>query len=226
MRMKSRPALAILACVITLGGSSRIATASGVYQSLNETLTPGPYYWAVSTGNIGWYWTPTSDVLLEGIQTQLRTGFVNINNNFTFTTTLYSDRPAAGGTSLGSFTWNGVTFVDGPWLGGSFPAPLSLTGGTSYFVGMSGWEQGLAFFGGTGGSGVNWIDPPDQAGAENLGAGSGYFGTDFDTQMNPGPTPANIDSPVIRFIEVPEPASLLMLGMGAATVLVRRRRGA
>ena len=91
---------------------------------------------------------------------------------------------------LGSFTWNGVTPVDGPWLGGVFAAPLALDGGTTYFLGMSGWEQSLADHGPSGGAGVNWIHPPDQDGAENLGAGSGYTGTGFSTQMNVGMMPA------------------------------------
>lgn len=171
-----------------------------VAQDLNESLIPGPYYWAPS--QIGWYWTPASNLKLIGVQTQLRTGFSNINNNFIFTTTLWTDRPAVGGTAIASHTWHGGQPIDGPWLGGQFNAPISLSGGTTYFVGMTGWEQGYAFFNGTGGSGVNWIDPPTQAGAENLGAGSGYLGANFETRMNNGPTPANIDSPVIRFIAV------------------------
>lgn len=191
-----------------------------VFDSYNENLQPGNFFWAAPSGTIGWYWTPDADVLLGGIQTKLATAS-NINNNATFTTTLYSDRPAAGGSELGSFTWNGTSFIEGDWLGGSFAAALALTGGTTYFVGMSGWEQSL--FGG-GGSGVNWIDPPDQPGGQSLGAGSGYTGFGFDTQMNTSGVPANIDSPILRFISVPAPLSTAILGLGGV-MATRRRRG-
>lgn len=212
-----------LGALILLAGLSALPAAhAAVFQTVNDGLTPGPYYWGNPSGKIGWDWTPTTDVMLSGVQTRLASGFTNINNNFTFTTTLYTDRPAAGGSPLGSFTWDGATPVDGPWLGGEFAAPLSLTGGTTYFLGMSGWEQGLAFFGSNGGSGVNWIDPPDQVGAQSLGAGSGYTGSDYEIQMNVGLTPANIDSPVLRFIEVPEPASLTALAVSAVLLLGRR----
>lgn len=207
----------------SLGGG--IAQAGAVLDDFNELLNPGPFFWGSPSGKIGWYWTPDTEVELHGVQTKLTTGFSNINNNFTFTTTLYTDRPAAGGIELGSFTWNGTNFVDGSWLGGEFAVPLTLNGGQTYFLGMSGWEQGLAFFGGSGGSGVNWIDPPNQPGAETLGAGSGYTGADYEFQMNAGTEPANIDSPVLRFIgvPVPEPSALALLGIGSLGLLRRRR---
>ncbi len=214
-------AAAALGLVMSAGSDS--VRAGTVYQSVNENLNPGLFFWAAPSGNIGWYWTPATDLDLLGVQTRLNTVGNNIFNNYTFTTTLYTDRPAVGGTPLGAFMWNGATPIDGPWLGGEFAAPLSLTGGTTYFLGMAGWEQSLAEHPG-GGSGVNWIHPPDQDGAENLGAGSGYTGVGFSAQMNTGMMPANVDSPVLRFI-IPEPSTLAILGLGAVLVL-RRRAGA
>ncbi len=215
--------LLIVGLLLAAAPWAATAQAEEVYQTVNATLTPAPFYWGAPSGKIGWYWTPATDVELLGIQTRLATGFTNINNNFTATTTLYTDRPAAGGSVLGSFDWHAATPVDGPWLGGEFASALSLTGGTTYFVGMSGWEQVLT---GSGGGGVNWIDPPNQAGAESLGAGSGYTGANFEIQMNVGATPANVDSPILRFIAVPEPATLGLLALATPALLARRRRQA
>lgn len=217
---------------------------ASVYQTFNEGQPKAPFFWQPSS--IGWYWTPATDVELAGIQTQLTSGFSNINNNFTFTTELFTDRPAAGGTSLGSFTWNGVTFVDGPWLGGSFSSPISLTGGVTYFVGMSGWENALGWNGPNSGAGVNWTSEDDPAIADHVGLLSSYGDAsgagphEFDTQWN-GTNPAVpivTEFPFLRFIAadptdpgsgaVPEFTSVVSFGLlfcfGAVANVRRRRR--
>lgn len=204
------------------------ATAGTIFDSYNGPPGPGApncCYWAPPTGNIGWYWTPSTDVMLEGIQTQLYAGNFNINNNFTMTVTLYTDRPAAGGTVLDSFTFNAAT-ASLAWGGGTFAAPLSLTGGTSYFVGFSGWEQVLTA---SGGGGVNWVAiDPLPVGTRTLFPG--YMGIDFATQMNPGPNPTTIDAPIMRFIAadpvsaVPEPSTFFLSSAALATVVWGRRR--
>jgi len=219
-----RPTRFAASSALLLTAVTQASLGQDIFQTVNENLSPGPFFWGAPSGKIGWYWTPASDVELQGIQTRLASGFGNINNAFAFSTTLFTDRPAAGGVPLGTFDWRGDTPIDGPWLGGSFPTPITLTGGTRYFLGMSGWEQGLDVFGGSGGSGVNWIDPPDQPGAETLGAGSGFTGDDFEIQMNTGPTPANVDSPILRFLAVPAPSTAALLGLGGILVSSRRRR--
>jgi hypothetical protein len=219
---------AVLAATWFSAGRARADLVT--YQTVNDGLPPGPYVWIPD--NIGWYWTPATDLMLDSIETRLTTGFTNINNNFTFTTELFTDRPAVGGTSLGSANWNGTAYnVDG-WLGASFAAPISLTGGVTYFIGFSGWSQA---FTGSGGAGVNWVETATHPTAQNLGAGSGYTGAGWMTQMWAGSTPANIDSPILRFVEyqedlspVPEPASAVLLALGAVMAggFARRRQAA
>lgn len=211
-----------LACVVSSYGDV-------VQQQVNGPPSPGPFYWAAP--DIGWYWTPQTDFELTGIQTQLTSGFSNINNAFTFSTTLYSDRPDAGGISLGSFTWNGTAFVDGSWLGGSFSSPIDVSAGTTYFVGMAGWDQAINWDGsGNSGAGVNWVGPSIGGTIQNLGIGSSWGTTGggsgvFNTQFSPS-TLGTTDQPVIRFMTsaVPEPSSLMILmTLGGAHVVLRRR---
>jgi hypothetical protein len=229
-----------LAMLVALAVTAQRSEAGMVYQTYNEGELRAPFFWSLPS--IGWYWTPTTNVLLEGIQTQLTTGFSNINNNFTFTTTLFTNRPAAGGTSLGSFTWNGATPVDGPWVGGSFAAPIALTAGTTYFVGMSGWQNALGWAGPNSGAGVNWVNPNvPSATKDHIGVGTSYGDAagsatfDYDIAFNPGPNPGATEFPFLRFIAadppaaaVPAPASITLLG-GALMSLVgyarcRRKR--
>lgn len=213
---------------VALVGITANLRADFVYDTVNGGFSPGNYYWGAA--DTGWYYTPTTDVNLVSIQTQLRTAS-NINNNVTFTTTVYSDRPAAAGSVLDSFTWNGTAFVDGPWLGGSFSSPLHLTGGTTYFLGFSGWAAAL-FPGG--GAGVMMVeDFPYQTGPAYPGTEllDGYLSVgspgSFDTAYGPGSWP---NTPILRFIaadpveEIPEPASMILFGLGGLGLIAARRR--
>ncbi|HEY3963952.1 MAG TPA: PEP-CTERM sorting domain-containing protein [Planctomycetaceae bacterium] len=213
--------------------AARSSQADIVYQDVNGSLQPGPFYWASSSGTIGWYWTPATNVELTSIETQLNTFGSNVNNNANFTTTLFTDRPAVGGMALESSVWNGTQYNPDGWLGSAFATPLTLTGGTTYFIGMSGFNQVLT---GSGGAGVNWINPPTQPGAQTLGAGSSYTGTDFDLQLNPDSSPGSTDDPILRFLAqtptspTPEPSSLVLLSGFAASICsfswFRRRKSA
>jgi len=140
-----------------------------------------------------------------------------------------SYRPDAGGVPISSFTWNGVDFLDGAWVGGSFPVPVPVTSATTYFVGISGWDNALGWAGQNSGAGINWVDAPVGAPADNLGAGSSWGSTNgtsgvYDIQFSPGTLGAT-DQPVIRFLsDVPNPATVSMLGLAACGGLIRRRR--
>ena len=178
-------------------------TNGQLFDQINGPPGPGPLFWTLD--DIGWYWTPDSDLDLIAIQTQLRNDFGNLNNDFIFTTTLYTDRPDVGGVAIASTQWNGDLSVDGPWVGGFFDAPISLNGGTQYFIGMSGWAQAIGSLGANSGAGVNWVSDPLGEPAQNLGAGSSYGSSagnpgSFDTQFSPAGL-GTTDQPVLRFLE-------------------------
>jgi hypothetical protein len=201
---------------------------ASVYQDINSSFTPGFFFWAAPSGKIGWYWTPSTDVDLTAIHTELNTSGNNINNAFTLTTAIYTDRPAAGGTLIDSFTFNAAGYGGG-FTGGSFVSPVHLTGGTAYFIGFSGWDQVNT---GSGGGGVNWVEPSEwtpaqQATIQNLFPG--YTGNTWEIQMNSGP-PANIDMPILEFLQfdapvtsAPEPASLAGVLAGLAVLAAARK---
>jgi hypothetical protein len=201
------------------------AQADFVFQTINGTppIEPGPFYWA-GGNNLGWYYTPATDVDLTGIQTKLRNVEFNINNNFTVTTAVYTERPLLGGALLDQFSWNGLDFVDGPWQGGSFASPLHLTGDTQYFLGFTGWAAVLVP--GFGGGGVMMA-------AQNLAGDpfpgeeflDGWFGaTDWDTNFAANSWP---DGAILRFIAtspVPLPGTLSLVFSGLGALVALRRR--
>ena len=184
------------------------AQADVVFQTINGTppIAPGPFFWdgaPVGINNVGWYWTPRTNVDLTGIQTKLNNVNFNVNNNFTFTAAVYTERPANSGTLLDSLSFNGATFVDGPWVGGSFASPVHLTGGTQYFIGFTGWAAALGWDGPNSGAGVN-------SAAVNLAGDTfpgeefldGWFGepTDWVNNFDPNSWP---DGAILRFIAEP-----------------------
>jgi hypothetical protein len=217
--------LAIAAGFLT----SVTGASASVYQDVNSGFTPGFFFWAAPSGKIGWYWTPATDVDLTAIHTELNTRGSNINNAFTLTTAIYTDRPAVGGTLINSMVYNAALYGGG-FTGGSFASPVHLTGGTRYFLGFSGWDQVNT---GGGGGGVNWLEPSDytpaqQALIQNLYPG--YTGTTWDIQMNTSGTPVDVDMPILEFLQfdapvtsAPEPATVAGLLSGLAVLLATRK---
>lgn len=212
----------LVGVVLAIGAPCSSSTSGQIHDQVNGPPGPGPFFWTLD--DIGWYWTPETDLDLIAVQTQLRNDFTNLNNDFTFTTTIYTDRPAVGGVAIDSTEWNGAYLVDGPWVGGFFDAPVELTGGTTYFIGMSGWGQAVGSLGANSGAGINWVDVPLGAPTENLGAGSSYGSSaanpgTFDVQFSPGGL-GSTDQPVLRFMESTAGGSVPIAGYDVSDAIL------
>jgi hypothetical protein len=212
------------------------AHASPVVDSYNQDPGPGNVLplpgcctWAPDT--IGWYWTPQQTFGLKTVETILIGLLSGVNNDFNLTVTLFTDRPAAGGTALGSATFNPGAFdpADPPWHGKAFDTPILVTGGTPYFVGFSGWNNSTPPNDPNVRGGINWVNQPGFP--NNLPPGvrflsQAYIGASFETPIGTGST--TTAAPVIKFVGdtvVPEPATGLLLGVGLLLLARSGSRG-
>ncbi|MBC7781623.1 MAG: hypothetical protein H7125_16135 [Proteobacteria bacterium] len=251
--MMKKILLGLSCLLVSISGQ---ATAAPFVEQINTgpgfaTPFPGCCIWSPNT--IGWYWSPTpafnanisngQTVYLSNVQTQLADLLNGINNDFTMTVSVFTDRPAAGGSLIDSFSFNafGVNIPQGGFRGTGFATPVALVAGTPYFFGFSGW--GAVAGPGTGG-GSNWTLDSNTglaaAGARSLGVG--YTGATWETVLGSDDT-SPTSTPTIRFLYdtdapgtpggpaaavVPLPGALpLMLSaLGLFTLCAGRRRRA
>ena len=230
-----RPLSALLLAGLAGLAAVPAAAASSYSESYNQAYGPGyalPFPGCCTWGpnTIGWYWTPGQSFSLTGIETILVNVLNGVNDDFDLTVSLYTDRPAVGGSVLASATFNPGSFyaADPSWHGNAFASPVDVSAGTQYFVGFSGWDKSQVA-GARGG--INWVVQPDfpdglPPGVQFLS--QAYIGDDFANGI--GSASTTTAAPVIKFVgvigAVPEPASWLLFGAGAVSLgaLKRRRR--
>ena len=163
------------------------------------------------------------------------TGNISANND----TDLYSIRivdfanfDATTANGLGSlddsqlylFTSSGlgVTFNDDDPAGGTFRSHLTgvfLPGNGLYYIGISPWDRDALDGGGL----QIWADGPFNVERAPDGAGAPGPLTAWDDNGNENGT-YQIDLRGAQFGAVPEPASMIALGLGVTALLARRRR--
>src|SRR5665213_2572002 len=219
-----------LFAILALPGSGRADTlAFGV----NNT-SPGPDFFAVWTCNacnsftqteVRWNFTPNSSFDLSGIDTYFSPDVSGGDNlSRTVNIVLMTDLGVNGGTGLRETSFNSDDAI-GQFGGGDFSTPISLTGGTQYFVGF----QNVASLG------INTCLGSEACGVTVLPNGSQdqnysmQFANSFPTAGQE--TCDSLDCPALEFFQpsvsntTPEPASLLLVSMGSGgLVLLRRKR--
>lgn len=220
----------LLACLAGLWSATLPATAA-VIDSVNADKQPAPLSWWAGQDEVGWLYRPASAYDLTGVETRfgaLRPSDGNFANltptqRATVTVEVYDALPADGGHLLRSADFTASTEL----AGGVFPA-LQLVAGEDYFIGFRHLD----------GLGVNYtIDP----GAKSLGAdhvelgnifgfAGGYNPGGSGTYSIVGPASGRSSAPILRFLgepipsptTAPEPAGVLLLGLGALPLLKRR----
>jgi hypothetical protein len=108
----------------------RFNTSGTTIAAASYELVPG--------GNIGWYYTPTTNYLLTRMETRFDAWDTFPVATLPITITVYSERPSLGGIALTANTFNAFTATAA--IQGTELPPLQLTAGTKYFIGFSGLD--------------------------------------------------------------------------------------
>lgn len=223
LRSIAAPILAF-ACMLCLAGMN--PAAADYIDSINPNAVVEPNTIVSSPlSDFGWYYTPTQSYELTGISSF----FEPINfgtGSRTMTFQIQTDRPVNGGTVLGQGTTVGNSATGGV-IGVTF-SPVFLTAGTTYFVdilNLTGMGLDLGQW-----TNVNGVDVASGGATTRLPAyyvnhiGDTSFSTthigDSADESNANGTASGLE-PILYFSgfkpsAVPEPSSILLLGIGIA----------
>lgn len=126
------------ACLVAAGiiAASTAAHADTIADSVNLSFNgDSGAYWGAT--DVGWFYTPASSYSLSGIETKFSIPVGTSIEDRTVTVVVYQgNTPANGGTLLGSFNFNSAVADNNTLGGGTFASSLSLTAGTTYFIGF------------------------------------------------------------------------------------------
>ena len=188
------------------------ALASSVITNVNGSGTPGDFVFGPS--NIGWSWTAPLSFSWDGLGSTFKTCCeFNVLPPNQVVLTIATDTPANGGTTLYSGSLDGA--------GHASLAPINVTAGQSYFIGLSNLTGNSPYAVGI--NIVNWV-PAQPTGTVNL---SGWytganFATFFPESLVGGVEQQPFSAPILRFegvAAVPEPATWLLMALGLGATL-------
>jgi hypothetical protein len=202
--------LYILLVIVVIAASALRADAA-IMDSINAGQEPADSPWGVIK-EVGWVYTPDEPYYLTGVESKFGPSSTSILPPFpgtSVTVEVYDEVPGSGGTllrttSFGLFRW-------GVFTGGSF-ASLELTGGEDYFIGFA--FTGPVIL-------KNSTFDIDSVVALPCYGDEAVDGTYSDLLTNPTEI-----HPILRFEgePIPEPATVLLLGLGGAVLLKKKRR--
>jgi hypothetical protein len=204
--------------------SAGLVSAESIYDSFNIGLPlqngqNGDNCCVFGIADIGWYYTASTSYTLN----QIETVFDTLGTNRTVTVAVFTDRPANGGTLLGSATF---ATSEGTLGGPVFTTGIPIVGGTTYFIGLENVD----------GLGVNQVTF-ESTGVEGTPPGSVSPGTEWQDASTVGQFAVEGCSdtnnwfckPEIEFLgpsasSTPEPGTLLLMMAPAALAFLRRIR--
>jgi len=173
-----------------------------IIDSINADKIPSGVQWR-EMSEIGWLYTPQFSYTLTGIQSIFGGGGGPAHPLGTVTLEIYDGFPVAGAALLRSATFA----VEGGVPGGGTFAPLEISAGSDYFVGFRSYP-------------ISGIGVICNYAFDGVSLPS-YYGTDNTGQYLNLTTQPYLDHPILMFEGVPEPATLLLLGLGG--LMLHRR---
>ena len=203
---------------LMVGGPVR--AAGPVIDDVNDGFLPGNFIFDPAIENLGWFYEPGFDYMLDGVTSTFRAIGAPPVATRDVTLSVYDDVPDNGGILLRSGMFSAG--AAGGNLGVTFAA-LQVEAGEDYFIAFSG-VQGL---------GLNLVDfavslpPPDHDPNPAVDFLSGWYtGNNFETFIpHTFDVPAGFAAPILRFHGViPEPATTLLSLLSLTVVGVARRR--
>ncbi len=214
-----------LCAAACLTASAQATTYLADSVNLGDTANPADYNGVVDEG---WLYTPTSSYDLAGISTEFSIPYNTSIEDRPVTAVVYENNtPTNGGTLLGSFTFNS-SVADGELGGGSFTTPISLTGGTQYFIGFENVGP-LSSTPNVDDLGVNSTADPGATFLSNWyidEGGDTFSGEDTNKDVFGQPILAfYAQSPTVTSA-APEPSTwlLMLVGLGGVGMMMRRKR--
>ena len=234
MLAPSRVAAAAATAMFIFAGASA-ANADTIADSVNlgDSGSSGSYW---GSSDVGWLYTPASSFNLSGIETKFSIPDLTSIEDRTVTVVLYGgSTPANGGAFLGSFAFNSALADNNTLGGGTFATPISLSAGSTYFVGFENVGPAADSPGPNQDDlGVNFTTDPgatflsnlyyDAPGSSTCNTGAGFACEDTNTDILGQPILAFLTPSPVSTTPLPGALPLFASALGFVGLITRRSK--